>query len=50
MTYNKEVTDMCKVSKITLGKIPKIIVGINKASNKKNSLLFISLNILKLLE
>ena len=37
-------TDTCKDSKITLGNIPNIIVGINKLNNKKNSLLVISLN------
>ena len=42
ISYNKEVTDICNVSKITLGKIPKKIVGINKDNNKKNSLLLIS--------
>ena len=42
ISYNNEVTDICNVSKITLGKIPKKIVGINKDNNKKNSLLLIS--------
>ena len=42
ISYNKEVTDICKVSKIKLGIIPNKIVGINKAINKKNSLLLIS--------
>ena len=41
--YNKEETDKCKASNKTLGNIPKITVGINKAINKKYSLLLISL-------
>ena len=34
ITYNKELTDNWRESNITLGNIPKIIEGINKAKIK----------------
>ena len=40
--YKSDVTDICKVFKITLGNIPNKKVGINKDNSKKNSLLSIS--------
>ena len=40
--YNKVLTDKWRESKMTLGKIPNKIVGINKAINKLNSNLVIS--------
>ena len=46
MIYSNEDTDKCKESNNTLGNKPNSTVGINKAINKKYSLLFISLIIL----
>lgn len=43
MIYNNEDIVECKEFNITLGKIPKTIVGINKLNKRKNSLLLISL-------
>ena len=40
--YNNVVTEACNVSSITLGYIPKIIVGNNKDNNNINSLLDMS--------
>lgn len=42
--YNKVVTLKCSPSKITLGKIPNITVGINNAIKTLNSLLVTSCN------
>ena len=42
-------TDTCKDSKIKLGKIPKIKVTQNSGNKIRNSLLFMSLIIFKLL-
>ena len=39
--YNNVVTEACNVSSITLGYIPKIIVGNNKDNNKELLNIFI---------
>lgn len=41
-TYSKVVTLKCKLFKITLGSIPKTIVGINKVTKIVNSLRLMS--------
>ena len=42
--YNNVDTERCNESKIRLGKIPNITVGINNAINTLNSLLVTSCN------